>query len=585
MMGLLLTAIPVWLHLTRRHQPPERTFPAIQYLAQAAREHQKKLQVNRLLLLLVRVALITTLVMAAAGMRLRGRSLGQHPPVALVLVLDNSASSAAVIDGTPVIDRLRETAIRILKQTTAQDRLWLLGADGAAVPGSADRLLESLRVMQPLPLHLDLGEVVGRGRKILQQSGLEGEVVLLTDLQQSALSAAEGEGDLLVLHPDDIVPVNHSLQRVEALDLPWVSGGNLEIETTASDSAPVLVTLLRDDGGVTELITTPAVPTRVGITLTRPGWHHLRLSLVPDEFRLDDTVEVAIRIAPPLQVEWDQADHYLDAALQVLRLDGRITRGPGGLRIGALQPGTSLLFPPVDPAMVGALNRALAAREVPWRFGTRSEVASMSDSSRILSERVGIQRRWTLEAQGSGADTLLTTAGEPWLVQGGGVILFGSRLEPEWSDLPLRAGFLPLLDRILRLSTGSLPVPPLVVAGEPLTLPSTVTAVRRDTVITPIMAGQPWIPLSLGVHYLLSGADTVGVISSTLDHRESRLTRAPVEQVASLWPGARIHPLEQGETRPFADRGGDLRRWLLWMALGWILIELILTRWSFIRTQ
>ncbi|MHB1329567.1 MAG: BatA domain-containing protein, partial [Gemmatimonadales bacterium] len=128
--GLALAGIPIILHLLARREPPTVVFPATRYLADATRLHQRRLQLEHLLLLILRTLLIVALVLAAAGPRWPKSGIGAHPPAALVLVLDNSMSSGAIQGGVPTLDGLVATARAVLDRATVDDRLWLVTADG-----------------------------------------------------------------------------------------------------------------------------------------------------------------------------------------------------------------------------------------------------------------------------------------------------------------------------------------------------------------------------------------------------------------------------------------------------------------------
>src|SRR5690606_38831988 len=152
LLGLVAAAIPVLLHLVQRRDPPERLFPAVRYLEDATREHKRRVRLRNLLLLLCRTTLVVALVLAAAGpLARRAVPLGRHAPSAVVVVLDNSASSGAVIDGAPVLDALVGEAREVIGRATPADRLWLLLADGVMRPGTARELLSRLDHLQPLP--------------------------------------------------------------------------------------------------------------------------------------------------------------------------------------------------------------------------------------------------------------------------------------------------------------------------------------------------------------------------------------------------------------------------------------------------
>jgi hypothetical protein len=71
--------------------------------------------------------------------------------------------------------------------------------------------------------------------------------------------------------------------------------------------------------------------------------------------------------------------------------------------------------------------------------------------------------------------------------------------------------------------------------------------------------------------------DTIGVIGVNPDPRESSLARADDATVRSLWPGARIVPLDEaGDVAFRAGARSDLRGPLLWLALALGLTELVL---------
>src|SRR5215212_11348068 len=122
--GLAAAAIPVLLHLLARREPPTLLFPAVRYLITTTREHQRRLKLQHLLLLLLRTLLIVVLALAAAGPTLPRRGVTGHAPSALVLVLDNSPSSGAVVAGTARLSQLKSAARGVLARATPDDALW-----------------------------------------------------------------------------------------------------------------------------------------------------------------------------------------------------------------------------------------------------------------------------------------------------------------------------------------------------------------------------------------------------------------------------------------------------------------------------
>src|SRR3712207_9045250 len=99
-------AVPLLIHLLRRRIGLRVEFPAVRYLARAEQENSRKLRLRNLLIMLLRV--LAVLLVALAAARPVGRVAGVgHAPTALALVVDNSLSTSAVVEGQPVLDRLK----------------------------------------------------------------------------------------------------------------------------------------------------------------------------------------------------------------------------------------------------------------------------------------------------------------------------------------------------------------------------------------------------------------------------------------------------------------------------------------------
>ena len=98
LLGLAAAGIPLLLHLLARREPPTVVFPAVRYLITTTREHQRRLKLQNLLLLVVRTLLVIALVLAAAGPTLPLRGVPGHAPSAALRFRLRGRSSGA---GTP----------------------------------------------------------------------------------------------------------------------------------------------------------------------------------------------------------------------------------------------------------------------------------------------------------------------------------------------------------------------------------------------------------------------------------------------------------------------------------------------------
>lgn len=574
LLGLAAAGIPLFLHLVQRHEPREMLFPAVRYLEDATRDHRRRLQFRNLLLLILRTVLIIALVFAAAGATLSRGGLGRHAPSAMALVVDNSASSATVLDGEPVLAGLVRAATSVLDRATLADRLWLMTADGAVIAGSAADLRPRLLALVSEPVGFDLGAAVTRARELVRASGRPGEVVVASDLQQSALGPVSGTVDVLVLRPTRAPPANHAIASLSAETQPWgPEGGRVTISITSSDTAPLPVTLSLGARRLRDVLVTPGVPSVQRIGPLPAGWSVLTAALPPDEFRLDDAQTLALHVAPPTVVRWDAGDRYLDAAMAVLSADGRIRAGDG-IRLGALGPGPSVVLPPDDPARIGALNRELAARGAGWQFGAPVVASARTDSGAMLPDREAVSRRVALRATGGAGEVLATVDGSPWLVRSGDLLLLGSRFDPSWTALPFSARFVPFLDALLTRASRGEPATPVVAVGEGLRVPERVTAVTQGGQQVAVASAANWRVPKAGAWFLLAGADTIGALSAHVDSRESQLSRATDAAVRGLWDRATIADLDRGARNAFALSGRrDLRGPLLALALCCALAE------------
>jgi hypothetical protein len=473
-----------------------------------------------------------------------------------------------VVAGTARLAQLQAAAREVLARATPDDALWLLAADGVPRRGDRQTLLDQVGALAVSSRRLDLGAALGVAGEVLAGESRPGEIALLTDLQASAVSPAELRVPLVVGRPDAPPPGNVGISRIETGAQPWGSeGGRLTVSLAGDSGGGTAVSArlgmrparqaLAHVGGAA-VLAIPGVPS---------GWWSADAQLDPDELRLDDRRVGVVRVAPVARVDWDSASRYVAAACEVLEANRRIARGRE-VTLGRLARGSSIVQPPEDPAALGALNRALAARGIAWRYGAPLIEPASTDSGALLG-RVRVLRRYQLQTEQSGrTGVLATVGGAPWLVRSGDVVLLGSRLDPAWTDLPVSAGFMPFMDALVnRLARGEVSLADGA-PGDPVPLPDVVSEVRQGEREWQVEGGGVFRPGDPGAYYLLAGADTVGAITANIDPRESLLTPASDGQARRLWDTARIVSLADAGDAAFSSAArGDLRGPLLWAAL------------------
>ncbi|MEX2526332.1 MAG: BatA and WFA domain-containing protein [Gemmatimonadota bacterium] len=427
LLALGVVAAPVLLHLVKARLGEEREFPTLRYLRQISRERARELRLREHLLLAVRMAILAFVVLAGAGLHL-GNQGGAHPPTALAIVVDNSASSQRLVGGERVLDRLVAKGLEALERATSQDRIWIIPA-GEAEPVVLPMTVEAARIrlenLQPSTGSSRLPSVVARARRVTAASALPAsEVLLLSDLQASSLEAdtasreagspEEASIPVLAPIPDWSLPSAPDLY----LEAPLLAGGRVPLagetaalvvsvregaaETTGSREAEVSPTepLVRPVRLFTEgqLRSSVMVPVGEPVVLPLPptagAWSWGWVETDPTGLVIDDRRYYAFPLRPPPVVEvMGSPSVFLDQALDVLAESGRIRRAGGTPRsssqiqivlggdgLTAAPPDASgltnrdlmsplvVILPLADPLLLPALNRKLAESSFPWRL-------------------------------------------------------------------------------------------------------------------------------------------------------------------------------------------------------------------------
>jgi hypothetical protein len=444
-------AVPLLIHLLRRRIGARVEFPAARYLARAEREHSRTLRIRNLLLMLLRVLILLALAVAAARPVARWAG-GGHAPTALAIVVDNSLSSGAVVNGRPLLDQFKTMARDVLATAAAGDRLWLITIDGRVRGGSAATLRDEVNRLEPLAGAGDASEAVARAAGVVRASGLAARTVaIVTDGQRTEWQHVPSLGDLsLVTYaPSGAPPVNHAVTLAEARPVRWTPRGEVAARFLSRDSTSYRMTIngrtfARGTAGPNEEVAVHASP-------PERGWLSGTVELEPDELAGDNVRHFAVWIGPPPGVAVaSDAGTFVQNAVEVLRAGQRIVDGHDVAVVpaDALTSLPALIVAPSDPVKLGAANRALERAGIPWRFGVRRTGAADVHGSGLDGTSVSL--RYDLVPQaGAAADTLASIGRDPWIVAGSRYVLVGSPITPDATTLPVRASFVPWMGGVL----------------------------------------------------------------------------------------------------------------------------------------
>lgn len=587
LLALSAAAIPALLHLRQRQTPPTVVFPAVRYLQQTKREHSQRLKLRNLLLLILRTLIIMMIVLAAARPVATVSIGGVHAPTSLAIVVDNSLSSGVVLGGRRLSDLLVERARDVVGRVAETDHLWLVLADG--VPRRLSRL-DAARVLDsvaPQPLRLDLGDAVRAASAAVEGDILPAqEVVVFSDLQATALSQRGGRAPLARVLFWEAPPSveNRGIDSARAEPGVWRPSGSVIAAIGGSGTGSSALQLRVGDQELARSVAAPGERVALRPRVLQHGWYRATVELDPDELRSDDAWNMALRVAPPASARANLgAGRFVREGLSVLQGSGRIGSGDVVVLDDRLMSGRGVMFPPADPVLVGAANRALAARGFPWRFGEVQRGEWQLEGTIGAAAGQAVLRRHHLDGAAVGATNgqiLATAGGQPWMVRDRDLILIASRLEQEWTALPVSAAFVPFLDLLVNALATSGSVVVSAQPGSPLELPPNARTVHSpDGPTQGTSEGRYAAPLRPGIYFLSSASgDTVGALEVNHDARESQLAPANRRALrATLGPDVEVLDEEALARDMFrGNRRADLSGMLIAAAVLAALAELFL---------
>ena len=551
-------AVPLVLHLLRRKTGEPVEFPALRYLLRAQREFSRTLKLRNLLLMLIRIAICLALALAAA--RPIGRMVGGgHAPTGLAVVLDNSLSTSVVVNGQPVLARLKDAATVALARAASGDRAWLITADGKVVGGDMAVIRDAVDRIEVFAGAGDVASAVTRAVQLVEASGIPAhQVAILTDAQASTWSGVSALGGVsaTVFAPTLTPPRNRAVIRAVPEPPHWTPRGTIRATTTATDSVTFRVVL----AGKAIARGTAPPGTEVSVRLQPPerGWIAGSVELEPDEMRGDDVRWFAAHVgAAPSVVADPGAGPFARTALDALVQEGRVTRGSDVVIAGAeAARKPAVLFAPSDPVQLGAANRALQRAGIPWRFGApRSGPAPVRGAG---LDGVTATKWYALEpvaasAEAAASDTLGRAGGDAWAVAGDGYVLVASPLTAEATDLPVRAAWVPWIGAVISDRLGG--DAGAVTAAAPAALVSRPSWARElewpDGSVHAVADVRLRAPSRAGVYFWRKGTARGGALVVNPEVVESDLTRLTPAALATHFSGAPVTVF--GDLTPWAE--------------------------------
>jgi hypothetical protein len=546
----VLAAVPVLLHLLRRNIGSRVEFPAVRYLQSAERDSSRDVRAKNLWLLLLRILIVVLLALAAARPVWTG---GEGTPRALAIVLDNSLSTTALVEGAPVLDRLTAAARDLRAASGAAERLWLITADGTVHTGP-DAIDAALSRVIALPGAGQLDAAVRQAIALTQTAGGDaGAVAVITDGQRTAWASdvPATSSRIRVYVPTITPPPNGAILSAVAQPQWWTPRGTLELtvqavrDSTAYRIAIGDATIAR--GVVVRNAGDSIATARIPLVGVGRGWQALDVTLEPSGVGADDHAIVPIVVGGAPAVR-ESAGEYVAAAVSALRENGRV-RSSGDVTVSVASATSiaalpALILPPADAGGVAAANASLARLGIPWRYAAEQRGTQLVRSTQADlrgDTAIRVTQWFPLVPQASAVgDTIALVGNAVWMVRGPQWIVVGSALDPASTTLPVRATFVPwLADAISNLASGTTAAVH-VAAGARLVAPGGSTELRSadGTMKRAVTAATMTAPALPGLYFWMRGSDIVGAIGVRLDAGEPQLARATPSELTARFGGA-----------------------------------------------
>jgi hypothetical protein len=326
--GTALVAVPVILHLVMRRKPVKHDFPALRFLRERAVANRRRLKLNHLLLLLVRMAAVALLAFALARPTLRGAGwlADGEGPVAAVFVFDtaprmqlreaNKSRLAQAGDMARVLfDKLPPTSKVAVVDTS--------GGPAAFSPTVAAATARVARLAAATP-GTTLAGAMAEGLRLLESAPLaRREMYVFTDGSRGAWANA-APLDLAASHPDVSVLYvdvgaravrNFAIDGVDLANDVIAAGMPATLTVSASRHGPdanraIAVEMRAGDGGYVRRAIKPVAwkdgattPVTFDIAGLEPGVRQGRVVIDgTDDLEADDVRSFTVEVGRPARV-------------------------------------------------------------------------------------------------------------------------------------------------------------------------------------------------------------------------------------------------------------------------------------------
>ena len=323
--GLVAAAVPVVIHLLNRRRVKKVKFSSLEFLEEVNRQRMRRLNLNRILILILRTLAVLMIVIAFARPTLRsGLLFAGAVPKNVIICLDNSYSMGVNQETGTAFDAAKKISKDIIDEAANNDEinvvLFSKTAEPALEKGTRNRgvikgAIDRAKVSnQTTSLH----GAMDRALALVKESDVDGgEIYVVSDFRYSADStivdesktpanvriyfvpAYKGDADNVSL---DRVAVPRKLLRPGEVVKVGVTASNYAKETPANVSLELVVEGDRKAEQVVEIAPGASQTVTFPLSLSKPGRYHARASKNHDRLPVDDDRYFLIEVSNTIPV-------------------------------------------------------------------------------------------------------------------------------------------------------------------------------------------------------------------------------------------------------------------------------------------
>lgn len=323
--GLVAAAVPIIIHLLNRRRVKKIKFSSLEFLDEVNKQRMRRINLRRILILILRTLAILALVFAFARPTLRsGLLFAGSAPKNVIVCLDASYSMGAAMETGSAFDVAKKIAGEIVDEAGGADMVNVV-----AFAKTAEALLEQgtrnqgvvKTAIERVPLSSETTSIraaVDRALALIEKSDVEGgEVYVVSDFRASDDSSFVDEAKL----PDNVrvyfIPVydedvdNVSIDKIGVPRKLLRPGEVVKVTVTATNHAreaqatvplEIVVDGDRKAEQVVELAPNATQTVTFPLSLAEPGRYHGRVAKNRDRLPVDDDRFFLIEVSNTIPV-------------------------------------------------------------------------------------------------------------------------------------------------------------------------------------------------------------------------------------------------------------------------------------------